>query len=289
MHWRTLVISSCARLEFECGNIIIISDETSIYPICEIKTLVISSQQVSITCYLLNELVFHNVKVIFCDDRRTPSFELCKYYGNTISSEQLFKQTNWHELLKSHKWQQIVIQKLNIQYKLLCHYNFPNRNKLKYLSEQVELDDRTNREGYGAKLYFNSLFGNDFTRESSCTENAGLNYGYTILLSMFNRSIAIHGYNTALGIHHCNKYNHFNLSCDLMEPFRPFVDKIVYENRHRELDREYKMLFISLEYQKMIYDGKKYEIGTAVDKYVKELLDNMNDTSYKIKEMDFIA
>ncbi|MBQ9982013.1 MAG: type II CRISPR-associated endonuclease Cas1 [Oscillospiraceae bacterium] len=289
MHWRTLIISSYARLEFECGNIIVTSDETTVFPICEIKTLVICSQQVSLTCYLLNELAFHNVKVIFCDKRKNPSFELCKYYGNTLSSDLLEKQISWNELSKAQKWQQITVQKLDMQSQLLNLCKLPERNKLRYLSEQVELDDRTNREGYGANIYFKALFGNGFARESNSTENAALNYGYTILLSMFNRSIVIHGYNTELGIHHCNKYNHFNLSCDIMEPFRPFVDRIVYENRNRELDSEYKMIFISLEYQKMLYNGKKYEIGTAIDMYTKELLDNMNNSSYRLKEMGFIA
>ena len=84
--------------------------------------------------------------------------------------------------------------------------------------------DSTNREGHAAKVYFNALFGKDFTRDKDCPINAALNYGYSIILSCFNREIVCSGYLTQLGLFHENMFNHYNLSCDLMEPFRPLVD-----------------------------------------------------------------
>ncbi len=92
---------------------------------------------------------------------------------------------------------------------------------------QIELYDATNREGHAAKVYFNAVFGMDFTRSAECPENAALNYGYGIILSAFNREITACGYLTQLGIFHSNMFNHYNLSCDLMEPFCVLIDRRV--------------------------------------------------------------
>ena len=92
---------------------------------------------------------------------------------------------------------------------------------------QVELLDASNREGHAAKVYFNALFGMDFTRSADISINAALNYGYSLLLSAFNREISANGYLTQLGIYHNNMFNHFNLACDFMEPYRVIVDWFV--------------------------------------------------------------
>ena len=88
-------------------------------------------------------------------------------------------------------------------------------------------DRDTNREGHAVKVYFNALFGNGFSRTLDCFENAALNYGYSILLSCFTREIVCNGYLTLIGLFHDSQDNPFNLASDLMEPFRPIVDRIV--------------------------------------------------------------
>ena len=101
--------------------------------------------------------------------------------------------------------------------------------------------DQTNREGHAAKVYFNRLFGKNFSREYECDINSALDYGYAILLSVFNREVVINGYITQLGIKHINEYNQFNLSCDIMEPFRVIVDWYVYNNRERMFNHKVEM------------------------------------------------
>ena len=91
----------------------------------------------------------------------------------------------------------------------------------------MEFGDATNREGHAAKVYFNALFGMDFTRTAENSINAALNYGYSLLLSTCTREIAINGYITQLGLFHDNMFNPFNLAFDLMEPFRPLVDNLI--------------------------------------------------------------
>ena len=85
--------------------------------------------------------------------------------------------------------------------------------------EEITYGDATNREGHAAKVYFNALFGKDFTRTDDLLINTALNYGYSILLSAFNREIVLNGYLTQLGLFHDNMFNRFNLASDLMEPF----------------------------------------------------------------------
>lgn len=92
---------------------------------------------------------------------------------------------------------------------------------------QIEFGDATNREGHAAKVYFNALFGLDFTRSAENSINSALNYGYSLLLSTCARETALNGYITQIGLFHDNIFNQFNLASDLMEPFRPIVDNLV--------------------------------------------------------------
>lgn len=137
---------------------------------------------------------------------------------------------------------------------------------------QVELGDATNREGHAAKVYFNSLFGMEFSRERNddCSFiNSALNYGYSILLSLIAREIVINGYLTQIGIFHDNIFNEFNLASDLMEPFRPFVDALVYKMDAKELDNDSKMKIVSFLNRKIKIDNREQYFANAVNIYVK--------------------
>ncbi len=140
-------------------------------------------------------------------------------------------------------------------------------------ADEVEFDDKTNREGHAAKVYFNGLFGNEFSRDAQNVQNAALNYGYALILSSFNKEVASRGYLTQLGIHHKNEFNHYNLSCDLMEPFRPFVDALVAGNKAEVFDSDYKRSLLMLLDAKVSYLGRDYKIRTAIEAYVRSVTD----------------
>ena len=106
--------------------------------------------------------------------------------------------------------------------------------------QQIAWNDETNREGHAAKVYFNALFGLDFTRTEDNLINAALNYGYSIILSSFTREIVANGYITQLGLFHDNMFNQFNLASDLMKPFRPLVDKCVLGMKLEQFEHEEK-------------------------------------------------
>ena len=135
-------------------------------------------------------------------------------------------------------------------------------------ANNVEMGDATNREGHAAKVYFNNMFFSGFTRETDCFINNCLNYGYTILLSQFNRSITSSGYLTQLGIHHKNEYNQFNLSCDLIEPFRYIVDEYVGTMKE---DDDWKIKLVNLLGKEVLIDGKNQTLANAINIYVQSI------------------
>ena len=145
--------------------------------------------------------------------------------------------------------------------------------------DEVATGDKTNREGHAAKIYFNTLFGKDFSRSDNNNINAALNYGYSIILSSINKEVISNGYLTQLGIHHKNEFNEFNLSCDLMEPFRVIIDNFVYFNSNREFNSEYKLDIINILNTKYTYNKKKYTLKDIIKMYVKNTLEIINNTS----------
>ena len=142
---------------------------------------------------------------------------------------------------------------------------------------EIKFADETNREGHAAKVYFNALFGMNFTRTAESVTNAALNYGYSLLLSVFNRCVVANGYITQLGLFHDNVFNQFNLACDLMEPFRPIVDLKVKRISLPLFEQEQKHEIISLlKEEVMIADRNEY-LTNAIKIYTKSVFDALND------------
>ena len=149
-----------------------------------------------------------------------------------------------------------------------------------YISE-LEFADVTNREGHAAKVYFNALFGMDFTRSEDNAINAALNYAYGILLSCFNREIVANGYLTQIGLFHDNMFNQFNLASDFMEPFRILADRRVKEMNLGKFTHDEKMQLVYLLSDSVVIDGKQNYVSNAIKIYCRSLFDalNENDTS----------
>lgn len=151
--------------------------------------------------------------------------------------------------------------------------------------KEVKKGDKTNREAHAAKIYFNSLVGKDFIRHSPDNVNAALNYGYAILLSTINKEIINNGYLTQIGIHHKNEFNEFNLTCDLMEVFRPIIDRFVYYNKDREFNAEYKLDIVNILNKNFNYKNKSYTLKDVIKIYVKDIFDVLEE---KKKYQEFI-
>lgn len=277
MSWRTVVISRSAKLDYQLGYMVVRQQETVKLSIDEIETLIIESTAVSLTAALLSELTKKKVKVIFCDEKHNPSSELIPYYGAFDNSAKIKKQIDWDSEIKNAVWTEIVTDKIRKQALFLRENDLAEGDMLMGYISEMEFGDITNREGHAAKVYFNALFGKEFTRSSEISVNAALNYGYSLLLSSFNREIVSKGYLTQLGIFHDNMFNQFNFSCDLMEPFRVVVDRAVYRMRPEKFEHEEKVKLYYVLSENVKIAGRTEVLSNAIRIYTKSIFDALND------------
>lgn len=278
MSWRTVVISNSAKLDYKMGYMVVRQNEITKIHMSEIALLLIESTAVSITASLLAELTKQKVKVIFCDEKRNPSSELIPYYGSHDTSLKIRTQVTWDKETKQMIWTEIVSEKIRNQKRLLEIIGKEEEARLlqAYLKE-IEPGDVTNREGHAAKVYFNALFGKEFSRTSDIPFNAALNYGYGILLSAVNREIVSNGYITQVGLFHDNMFNPFNLGSDLMEPFRIVVDRKVLDMKPEKLEHEEKIELVNLMNLEVQIDGKNNYLSNAIKIYCRSVFDAVND------------
>jgi len=230
---RSLVFMHPAALSLRNGQMVIIrkeiSDDKLTVAIEDIGLVMINHAMVSLTIPLLNALTEQNVAVIFCNEKGMPASMLYNLQGNTTQGETLRNQLEAGEVLKKTLWKQIIEAKIKNQAALLNKMG-KEGSILKPLYTNVKSGDSDNREGIAARLYWTALFGSDFIRDRNIPGiNSLLNYGYSVLRAAVTRALVSSGLFPALGIFHHHRSNAFPLSDDLMEPFRPFVDEIVFE------------------------------------------------------------
>lgn len=265
------------------GFVVIRGEETRKVFIDEIAILVIENTAVSMTGCLLEALVEKKVRVVLCDGKRSPLAELAPYYGSYDCSNKVKIQAEWSDYIKGIVWAEIVAEKIRKQAEFLKELGKHSESSLleSYIS-QIEVSDATNREGHAAKVYFNAIFGMSFTRSEDSATNAALNYGYAIILSAFNREITACGYMTQFGIFHSNVFNFYNLSCDLMEPFRVLVDREVYGLKLADLSTENKHALWNMLNKTILIDGQKQTVLNAIRIYTRSIFEAINDADVSI-------
>lgn len=277
MSWRTVVITKHVKLSYKNGYLIVRCEQEQMIHLSEIHTLLIDTTRAVLTAYLISELMKQKIKVIFCDEKRQPESEIVPYYGAHNTSKKIKAQLAWSISAQQEIWTAVIAEKIQQQQRLLNKLGLPAAQKLKKYLADLQLYDVTNREGHAAKVYFNALFGKDFVRESDDTINIALNYGYTILLSTFNKEIVSQGYLTQIGLKHTNQFNYFNLSSDLMEPFRPVVDALVYNNMNDTFDTAYKLQLVNLLNEQVIIQGQKHFVTMAIHLYLKSVFKALDE------------
>ena len=286
MSWRIVVIDSKAKLTYKNDYLVVRNDNIRRIHLSEINTVIVNSTAVVITSYLINELIKRKIKIIFCDETRSPAGEIMPYYGCHNSSKRINEQLYWDKEFAVDVWTRIIKEKIHNQSIILKHYGEKNADKLDVYIEELQRNDETNREGHAAKVYFDTLFGMSFKRDDGSDLNAALNYGYTVLLSQFNRDIVAYGYLTQLGIKHRNEFNPYNLSSDLMEPFRPLIDKIVRDNIDEGFDGAMKIKLIDVLNQQVVINRSKQYVSNAIAIYVKSVFQAIK--KHDLNELKFI-
>lgn len=270
---RTLAFTKPYHLSLKNLQMIISSKDDSgastSVPVEDIGFVIIENQEVSITMPLLNALVENNAAVVVCSDKFMPKAMLMNLDSNSTQGEIFRAQLSVTEPLKKNIWKQIVEAKIKNQAALLRKLG-KDGDSLKPYYQNVKSGDSGNREGVAAKLYWNELFDDKFIRtRTGPSPNDMLNYGYTVLRAAVARSLTGSGLLPAIGIFHRNRYNAFPLADDVMEPYRPFVDEIVfhlYANGENSLNKYSKSEILKLLYADTFFENvtRPLDIGLSM-------------------------
>ena len=281
--WRIIVVTGRGKLDLRYNSISIRRDNrTDFIYIGEVNTLILETTTISITAALMCELINQKVKVIFCDEKSNPHFELLPFYGSHDCSAKIKEQIAWTDFLKESLWTIIVTEKIENQMKLLKKLNKEEYRILQEYASQIEHNDNTNREGHSAKIYFSALFGNNFSRNKENSLNAFLNYGYQLLLSTFNKEIVANGYLTQIGIFHKNMFNYYNLSSDLMEPFRVIVDELAYKENPQKFEKDEKRKLQNILNFKYRINENNHYLSEVIKIYTKSIFDTLNSNDLSL-------
>ena len=268
---RTLVFSSPMVLSLKNLQLVVAykdsPDEKQTIPIEDVGVVLLENQQISITLPLLNSLAESEVQVVICNNKGMPNAMIQSMNSNNLQGETLRNQVACGEVLKKQLWKQVVEAKIKNQAYLLNSIG-KDGNVLKPFYSNVRSGDVDNREGIAARIYFQQLFGGNFVRDrEELGINSLLNYGYSILRAATCRAIVSSGLLPAIGIYHHHRSNAFPLADDLMEPFRPFVDGVVYDLAKRkktELSKDVKGELISVLYADTMYEKIKRPLSVGL-------------------------
>lgn len=233
--------------------------------------------------YFSNKLVISCVEnyipLIFCDKQHSPISEISSNFRATNRLERINLQLQLLSKTKDRMWKKIISKKIYNQAKCLEN-NLIYSNKVRELTEiskEVTAGDRNNREALAARIYFSSLYGSKFKRgRYSDVTNAGLNYGYAIIRTFIKNELTYYGFEMSMGIKHKSLENPFNLSDDIIEVYRPFVDNIVYDlvfnEKIESFEFESKKKLINVLYVNCLVDKKIVRLLDAIKMTVQSLI-----------------
>lgn len=278
---RTLYFGNPAYLKTANEQLVIEmhdSGESKSSPIEDIGLLILDHQQITITQALMAKLLANNTAIITCDHTHHPTGMWLSLDGHTLQSQKFQAQIEATVPLKKQLWQQTVMCKIENQAALLALQREENKLMLTY-SREVKSGDSENHEAIAAAYYWKRVFPDflEFRRERyGPPPNNLLNYGYAILRAMVARGLTASGLLPTLGIHHRNQYNAYCLADDIMEPYRPFVDKVVCQiirgnGKFLEMTPNMKKALLEISSMDVIIDGQKSPLMNAVQRTTASL------------------
>lgn len=298
---RTLYFGNPAYLKTKNEQLVFdngIADEHKTIPIEDIGVLILDHQQITITQALIAKLLENNVAFITCDSKHHPTGLMLNLDGNTLQSLKFKAQIDATVPLKKQLWQQTVSAKISNQACLLDVLRIPTKN-MHHWAAEVKSGDADNHEAVAASYYWKNIFsgtavGNKFKRDrEGDAPNNLLNYGYAILRAVVARSIVASGMMPTLGIFHKNQYNAYCLADDIMEPYRPFVDKVVWDivrmhGYYLELTPNMKQQLLSIPAMDVKINDEKSPLMVAVQKTTASLTKCFEGLQRKILYPEFI-
>lgn len=266
-------------------------------PIEDIGIVVLDNKQITITHGLMEQLLDNNVALITCDSARMPTGLLLPLCGHSTQTEHFREQIEATQPLKKQLWQQTIKAKIKNQAILLESVRNVDSTPMLKWADAVRSGDPDNYEAQAAAYFWMNLFPEipDFRRHrEGVPPNNLLNYGYAILRAVIARAIVSSGMLPSLGIFHRNKYNAYCLADDMMEPYRPVVDKIVINIvvsgiNIAELNTELKQTLLSIPAQDVMMDGKRRPLLVAASQTAASLYKCFSGQSRKIIFPDIIV
>lgn len=262
-------------------------------PIEDLGIVVLEHPQVTVTHALLAKLTEQKVCLITCNDQHLPEGMLLPMQGHTEHTERMRQQLQASLPLKKNLWQQTVMAKIRNQ---AAHLRERGKQspRLDYLAREVSSGDVGNHEAQAAAIYWQSLFDHPgFNREQGgIPPNNMLNYGYAILRAVIARALVSSGMLPSLGIWHRNKYNAFCLADDIMEPYRPFVDRVVYllweqGGDFSELTTALKKELLGIPVLDVRLQGQKSPLMVAASRTTHSLYECFAGSSRKLLYPDY--
>lgn len=252
---------------------------TRTIPIEDVGVIILDHKQITITQALLAELLDNNCAVITCDSRQLPVGLMLPLAGNTIQNERFRLQIDASLPLKKQLWQQTIEAKIRNQAAMLKYTTGEIHNNMLKWSESVRSGDVDNMEARAAVYYWKTIFPDNpyFVRDhEGGGANALLNYGYAILRAIVARALVASGLLPTLGIHHHNRYNAYCLADDIMEPYRPYVDKVVVdilnEDPEAEITTATKVKLLNIPVTEVLIGGKRSPLMVAVSHTTSSLV-----------------
>jgi CRISPR-associated protein Cas1 len=273
--FRTLYFGNPARLQLSDEQLIIKREDFAdvSVPIEDLGILVLDHPQITLTHALMQVLVEHNVVLLSCDSRHHPAGLMVPMEGHTLQSERFQAQIEAAQPLKKRLWQQTVKAKIANQARLLGKLGVETEN-IFHWSQSVKSGDPDNYEARAAAYYWAHIFReNPYFRRERFGEppNSLLNYGYAVLRACMARSLVESGLHPTLGIFHKNKYNAYCLADDIMEPFRPYCDRVVWEIVQEEgfdlsLNPDIKKRLLSILQMDTLHEGSMSPLLVSVQR-----------------------
>ena len=248
-------------------------------PIEDIGLVILDNKQITITTGVLDALLENNSSVITCDSKSMPVGLLLPLSGNTVQNERFRDQLSATLPLKKQLWQQTIKAKITNQATVLLNCLGEESKCMKVWADEVKSGDSDNLEARAAAYYWKILFSHipGFTRDrEGIYPNNLLNFGYAILRAIIARALVSSGLLPTLGIHHHNRYNAYCLADDIMEPYRPYVDELVFQlvQKHKgetELTKDLKGVLLTIPTLEVIINGKRSPLMVAATQTTSSL------------------
>ena len=248
-------------------------------PIEDIGLVVLDNKQITITSGVLEVLLENNCSIITCDSKSMPVGLMLPLYGNTVQNERFREQLSASLPLKKQLWQQTIKAKIENQSAVLVNCLGEESRCMKVWADDVKSGDSENLEARAAAYYWKTLFADidGFTRDrEGISPNNLLNYGYAVLRAIIARALVSSGLLPTLGIHHHNRYNAYCLADDIMEPYRPYVDELVFGliqqyGKNLELTRDIKAKLLTIPTLDVIISGKRSPLMIAASQTTASL------------------